>query len=53
MTELLKSIYDAQAQFQLESGKTTKAAAQRARNLSNQLTKLYKEFRSLSLAKNK
>ena len=49
MNDLLKRIYDAQAQFQLETGKTTKAAAQRARNLSNQLTKLYKEFRALSL----
>ena len=53
MEQLLKSIYVAQAQFQLETGKTTKAAAQRARNLSNQLTKLYKEFRALSLAENK
>ena len=53
MNDLLKRIYDAQDRFQVESHKTTKAAQQRARNLSNQLTKLYKEFRVLSLAENK
>ena len=53
MNDLLKRIYAVQAQFQLETCKTTKAAAQRTRNLSNQLTKLYKEFRALSLAENK
>ena len=53
MQELLKSIQDAQAQFQLETSKTTKAAAQRARNISNRLTRLHKEFRALSLAETK
>lgn len=53
MQELLKQIYETQAQFQLETGKTTKAAAQRARTLSCKLTHLYKEFRALSIAETK
>ena len=50
MTELLKSIYDAQTLFQLETGKTTKVSQKKARLISHQLTRLYKEFRALSIA---
>ena len=53
MQELLKQIYDLQAQFQLETSKNTKAAAQRARTISSKLTHLYKEFRALSIAETK
>jgi hypothetical protein len=54
MKELLEKIATANATFLAESTafaeKGNKAAGQRARKASNELTKLYKEFRALSNA---